>query len=88
MEAFFISYTSADRSWADWIAWELREEGYKTIHQAWDFRSGANFVSEMKEALERADRTIAVYSLNYFHSGFGEDEWTAAFADHSLVPVR
>lgn len=85
---FFISYTSADRAWADWIAWELRQAGYSTIHQAWDFRPSANFVSEMKKALDQSNRTIAVYSPNYFHSGFSEDEWTAAFSDRSLVPVR
>lgn len=85
---FFISYTSADVSWANWIAWELRDGGYTTIHQAWDFRPGANFVSEMKKALEGSERTIAVYSPNYFNSGFSEDEWTAAFADRSLLPVR
>jgi hypothetical protein len=35
---FFISYTSADRAWADWIAFQLRDAGYSTIHPAWDFR--------------------------------------------------
>jgi TIR domain-containing protein len=85
---FFISYTSADVSWANWIAQELREAGYSTVHQAWDFRPGGNFVSEMKKALEESERTIAVYSPNYFHSAFSEDEWTAAFADRSLLPVR
>ncbi|MGA9350971.1 MAG: TIR domain-containing protein [Anaerolineae bacterium] len=27
MKDFFISYNSADRTWAEWIAWQL-EEGY------------------------------------------------------------
>jgi len=88
MKHFFISYTGADRAWADWIAWTLQDAGYTTVHQAWDFRPGANFVSEMKRALQDCERTIAVYSPSYFNSGFGEDEWTAAFADRSLVPVR
>ena len=87
MSDFFISYTSADRGWADWMAWQLRAAGFSTVHQAWDFRPGANFVSEMKNALDGAVRTIAVLSPNYFNSGFGEDEWTAAFADRSLLPV-
>ena len=26
---FFVSYTSADRAWAEWIAWQLEAEGYK-----------------------------------------------------------
>ncbi len=87
MKDFFISYTSADRAWADWIAGELEDAGYETVHQSWDFRPGANFVSEMKKAAEWR-KTIAVYSPNYFNSGFSEDEWTAAFADRSLIPAR
>ena len=85
---FFISYTSADVSWANWIAWELRAAGYSTVHQAWDFRPGANFPEEMNRALEECERTIAVCSPNYFRSGFTRDEWTAAFVDRSLILVR
>src|SRR4029077_13431766 len=40
---FFISYTHADRTWAEWIAFQLEEAGYITILQAWDFRPGSNF---------------------------------------------
>ncbi len=28
---FFISYNKADREWAEWIAWQLEEEGYTTV---------------------------------------------------------
>jgi hypothetical protein len=31
---FFISYTSADLAWAEWIAWELEDVGYTTLIQA------------------------------------------------------
>jgi hypothetical protein len=33
---FFISYTQADRPWAEWIAWILEQAGYKTRIQAWE----------------------------------------------------
>jgi hypothetical protein len=26
---FFISYTGADRAWAEWVAWQLIDAGYK-----------------------------------------------------------
>ena len=35
MKDFFISYNSADQQWAEWIAWQLEEAGYKievTVH--------------------------------------------------------
>jgi phage replication-related protein YjqB (UPF0714/DUF867 family) len=35
---FFISYTGADRAWAEWIAVQLEAAGYSTVLQAWDFR--------------------------------------------------
>ncbi|RXK82593.1 toll/interleukin-1 receptor domain-containing protein [Chlorobaculum sp. 24CR] len=45
---FFISYTSADRQWAEWIAWHLEQAGYSTIIQAWDFHPGSNVILEMQ----------------------------------------
>ena len=91
---FFISYTSADRSWAEWIAWQLEQENYTTIIQAWDIQPGSNFVLEMDIAAKTAERTIAVLSPDYFTSNFTLSEWAAAFrrdpkGEHRfLVPVR
>jgi TIR domain len=76
---FFISYNGADKTWAEWIAWQLEEEGFSTILQAWDFRPGANFVLKMQEASEKAKRTIAVLSPNYLNADFTQPEWAAAF---------
>ncbi|HEU5378618.1 MAG TPA: tetratricopeptide repeat protein [Ktedonobacteraceae bacterium] len=91
---FFISYTNADRAWAEWIAWYLEQAGYATIIQAWDFHAGKNFVQEMDQATRRAERTIAVLSPDYFHSTFTPSEWQAAFrhdptSEQSLLlPIR
>lgn len=30
---FFISYTQADRAWAEWIAWALEEDGHRVLIQ-------------------------------------------------------
>jgi hypothetical protein len=91
---FFISYTAADRAWAEWIAWQLEAAGFTTVLQAWDFRPGTDFVHEMQQAVQHADRTIAVVSSSYFGSRFGEAEWRVAFGRDPtgesgvLVPVR
>jgi hypothetical protein len=77
---FFVSYTSADTAWAEWIAQTLEDAGYQTIVQAWDFRPGQDFLHQMQQATLRADRTIAVLSPAYLGSAFGEAEWRAAFA--------
>ncbi len=91
---FFISYTRADRIWAEWIARQLEQEGYTTLIQAWNFRPGSDFVQEMDSATRTSGRTIAVLSPDYFTSGFTPSEWHAAFwrdpkgEQRLLVPVR
>jgi len=91
---FFVSYSSADEGWAEWIGWILEEEGFSAKLQAWDFAAGSNFVLEMQRAAEAAARTIAVLSPAYLKSTFAAPEWAAAFAKdpegfkRSLVPVR
>ena len=91
---FFISYASADRAWAEWVAWQLQEARYSVRLQAWDFRPGRDFLHEMQRATTDAKRTIAILSPDYFASEFGETEWRAVFAKDPtgerglLVPVR
>jgi len=70
MQDFFISYNRADKSWAEWIAWQLEDAGYATLIQAWDFRPGSNFVLEMQKAATETQRTIAVLSPDYLKSDF------------------
>jgi tetratricopeptide (TPR) repeat protein len=77
---FFISHTGADTTWAEWIAWQLKQAGYTVTIQAWHFRPGDNFVALMRQALDACQRTVAVVSQAYLdQSKYGSDEWTAAF---------
>jgi hypothetical protein len=91
---FFVSYTSADKTWAEWIAWQLEAAGYSVVIQAWDFRPGENFVVEMQTAAAEAERTLLVLSDDYLKSAFGRSEWAAAFAQdptgasRRVLPVR
>jgi len=91
---FFISYTSADRPWAEWIAWQLDQAGYSTVLQAWDFRPGQNFVLNMHKASQEAERTIAVLSPDYLNANFTQPEWASAFKQDpkgekgALLPVQ
>ena len=91
---FFISFNSADRDWAEWIASELEAAGYTTYFQHWDFAPGSNFVLEMQKAASQSDRTIAVLSPAYLSALFTQPEWAAALVQdptgskRTLVPVR
>jgi hypothetical protein len=92
---FFISYTQADRPWAQWIAWVLEEHGHYHVQvQAWDFVPGSNWIAEMQAGARDAARTIAVLSDSYLDSRYGGAEWQAAWAadpdgaERKLLTVR
>jgi hypothetical protein len=77
---FFVSYTQADRAWAEWIAWVLEEDGHRVLVQAWDFVPGSNWIQGMQAGVAGAARTIAVLSPDYLKSSYGSAEWQIAWA--------
>jgi len=91
---FCISYTQADRPWAEWIAWHLEEAGYSTVLQPWHVRPASNVVMEMDRATQVATCTLVVLSSEYLHADDTKAEWAAAFnrdpkgQQGILVPVR
>jgi hypothetical protein len=91
---FFVSYTQADRAWAEWLAWELEAAGYTTLLQAWDMPAGSAFVHAMDQAARNARHTLLVLSPAYLRSRMAEAEWRPGFvadptgADRRLLPVR
>jgi hypothetical protein len=91
---FFVSYTSTDRAWAEWIAWQLEAEGYQVIVQAWDFTPGNDWTHEMQHATATAGRVVAVLSAAYLRSAHAEAEWRTFYAQDPsgeralLLPVR
>jgi hypothetical protein len=90
---FFVSYTSANKDWAAWIAYVLEADGFTVVIQEWDFRPGSNFAVEMHKALQQCSRMIAVVSPAYLKAPFPTAEWTAVFASdpegakNALVPI-
>jgi|GEM_PF-1870487 len=92
MNDFFISYNKHDRTWAEWIAWQLEEQGFTVVIQAWDF--AGNWVVQMDKAMRNTQRTIAVLSPDYIKAPFTQTEWANSFrldptgAQDLLIPVR
>src|SRR3712207_3952190 len=89
---FFISHAGRDTGWAEWLAWQLQQAGYRVELDVWDWAPGEDFVARMSAALEAADRLLAVCSEAYFASAFGGAELRAAFAgaaafEGRIVPV-
>jgi len=92
MKDSFVSYNAQDRSWAEWIAWQLEEHGFSVTIQAWDFVG--NWVIEMNRAMRDSQRTVAVLSPHYMQAMFTQSEWANAFRldptgkQDLLIPVR
>jgi tetratricopeptide (TPR) repeat protein len=85
---YFISYTQADQAWAEWIAWQLEDEGKRVLVQAWDMVPGTSWVHRMHEGVRLATRTIVVLSSDYIASIFGTAEWQAAWQRDPLGNQR
>jgi TIR domain len=79
---FFISHAGRDTGWAEWLAWQLQQAGYRVELDVWDWAPGEDFVARMSAALERADRLLAVCTEAYFASAYGSAEL------HAVVPPK
>jgi Tfp pilus assembly protein PilF len=93
--SFFVSYTGADRAWAEWIAWQLEAAGYTVTIQVWDSRPGNDFVAWMDRSIRAAERIVVVLTPAYDQAtSFTVPELTAAIGRDPtgelgvLLPVR
>ncbi|WP_239404815.1 toll/interleukin-1 receptor domain-containing protein [Frankia sp. Cj3] len=89
----FLSYAEADEPWAVWVAWQLREAGYRPRLQAWHSVPGGNFVGWIRAELMAASCVMVILSPAYLDSKWCKAELNAALADavggkKLLVPVR
>ena len=75
-QKFFISFNSADRAKAHWIAWILREAGHEVAVHDWEIPAGGNAPLWMNTKLAWADRLIAVISPDYT-PGYAPMEWAS-----------
>lgn len=89
----FISHAGRDLAWAEWVAATLRDAGFEVELDSWNWDVGDDFVLRMNDAIDRADRIVALFSTAYFDlSRYTVDELHAVFADKArrdrLVPLR
>jgi len=92
-QKFFISFNSADRTKAHWIAWTLKEAGHEVAVHDWEIPAGGNVPLWMNTKLAWADRLIAVISPDYLPSRYSPMEWASQIWNDpdgtkgSVVPV-
>jgi hypothetical protein len=92
-QKFFISFNSADRAKAHWIAWTLKEAGHEVAVNDWEIPAGGNVPLWMSTKLAWADRLIAVISSDYLPSRYSPMEWASQIWNDpdgtkgSVIPV-
>lgn len=87
---FFISHSSVDKVYAEWIAWTLEEAGYSTLIDSWDFPKGKGFIDCMNEGLADCDQMIIVASPEYWKANYTNPEWKYFFkleSEHGKIKI-
>jgi len=79
LKTIFVSFSSVDRNWAEWIVWQLEEAHYSTMLQSRDFREEPDFVHNIQKDIEDVEYVIIVLSPNYLKAFFTEPRWATAF---------
>jgi tetratricopeptide (TPR) repeat protein len=74
----FISYTSSDSDWADWIAKELKALGHTPHDHKWEIKGGDDIYAWMQEHHDAADHVLCVVSDEYLKAPYSTLERNAA----------
>ncbi|MEU3143351.1 MULTISPECIES: TIR domain-containing protein [unclassified Streptomyces] len=88
----FISYAGPDRTWAEWTAWTLQEQGIRVMLDLWDWRTGERFDERLTAAAAGNGVLVLLLSPDYLTSPHARTEWTtvlaAAGTRQRLLPVE
>ena len=85
---FFISYTTADKTKAEWIAETLEKRGYTVYFQAWHSPPGQSFIEWMNKGISNSENFIAVWSAAYDRSGYCKSERDAAYSEQVVNNIK
>jgi hypothetical protein len=90
MAVIFVSYTSSDREWAEWVGIELEKLGHKVRIHDWEIGAGANIQAWMEEGLQEAEICCCIVSSAYLkapHSSWERRaaQWAATTQGPSFV---
>jgi tetratricopeptide (TPR) repeat protein len=65
MADIFISYTSSDREWADWVGHQLESLGHTPHIHDWEISGGGDIAAWMEERHHAADQVLCIVSSAY-----------------------
>ncbi|WP_232794082.1 toll/interleukin-1 receptor domain-containing protein [Pseudofrankia saprophytica] len=62
---FFVVHACDDEAWANWVAWQLEEAGYRVLVEAWDNVPGSRWTVTLDLGVEYAAHVVALLSPAY-----------------------
>ncbi|HWF96038.1 MAG TPA: tetratricopeptide repeat protein, partial [Xanthobacteraceae bacterium] len=78
MADYFISYTSSDRDWAQWIGKELEALAHTPHIHEWEIKGGEDIYAWMEARHDAADHVLCVVSDEYLKAPYSTLERDAA----------
>jgi hypothetical protein len=78
MADIFVSYTSSDREWAQWIGQELKALGHTPHIHEWEIEGGGDIYGWMEQRHDAADHVLCVVSDEYLKAPYSTLERNAA----------
>jgi hypothetical protein len=78
MADYFISYTSSDRDWAQWIGKELEALAHTPHIHEWEIAGGDDIYAWMEARHDAADHVLCVVSDEYLKAPYSTLERNAA----------
>jgi tetratricopeptide (TPR) repeat protein len=78
MADYFISYTSSDRDWAQWIGKELEALSHTPHIHEWEIQGGDDIYAWMEARHDAADHVLCVVSDEYLKAPYSTLERNAA----------
>ena len=78
MADIFVSYTSSDKNWAEWIGHELIRLGHVPHVHEWEIAAGGDIPAWMEKRHDEADHVLCVVSENYLRAPYSNWERRAA----------
>ncbi|HEY4404889.1 MAG TPA: tetratricopeptide repeat protein [Xanthobacteraceae bacterium] len=78
MADYFISYTSSDRDWAQWIGKELEALAHTPHIHEWEIKGGDDIYAWMEARHDAADHVLCVVSDEYLKAPYSTLERNAA----------
>jgi 3',5'-cyclic AMP phosphodiesterase CpdA len=84
----FVSYTSDDKGWADWIGLELEKLGHEPRVFDWEVSAGGNVAQWMVNRHDEADHVLCVISARYLDKTRRYSEWERIGALLAVIDGR